>query len=287
MRLLAISDLHLNYEANRRALSVLPSHRDDWLALAGDVGSREEDLEFALDVLLPRFERVAWVPGNHDLWSVDGEDSGARGEARYERLVSICRSRGVLTPEDPYEVWPGDGPPCLLAPLFLLYDYSFRPDEVPEERAVDWAAESGVLCADERYLYPDPWPSRQAWCRERTRRTAERLAALPAYRRAVLVNHFPLRRDLTRIPRIPRFTVWCGTRETEDWHIRFRAAAVVSGHLHVRATDWRDGVRFEEVSLGYPHQWHEERGLEGYLREILPGPASGPSSGNGGPVWRR
>lgn len=287
MRLLATSDLHLNYESNRRALSALPPHPGDWLALAGDVGSREEDLEFALDVLLARFARLAWVPGNHDLWSMPGEDSGARGEARYQRLVSICRSRGVLTPEDPYEVWPGEGPPRVIAPLFLLYDYSFRPDEIPEEGAVDWAAESGVLCADERYLQPDPWPSRQAWCRERVRATAERLAALPPDARAVLVNHFPLRRDLTRIPRIPRFTVWCGTRETEDWHVRFRAAVVVSGHLHVRATDWRDGVRFEEVSLGYPHQWREEAGLEGYLREILPGPASGPPSGNGGPVWRR
>jgi len=79
-----------------------------------------------------------------------------------------------------------------------------------------------------------------------------------------------------RIPRIPRFTPWCGTRRTAEWHIRYRAVAAVSGHLHVRATDWRDGTRFEEVSLGYSGQWDLMRGVDGYLRQILgTGPADG------------
>jgi len=33
---------------------------------------------------------------------------------------------------------------CLLH-SFLLYDYSFRPDEISEEQAVDWAAETEVV----------------------------------------------------------------------------------------------------------------------------------------------
>jgi hypothetical protein len=89
----------------------------------------------------------------------------------------------------------------------------------------------------------------------------------------VLVNHFPLRQDLIRTPRVPRFTFWCGSTLTDDWHRQFRAKVVVSGHLHVRSTDWVDSVRFEEVSLGYPRQWRVDLGLLHYLREILPGPA--------------
>jgi len=73
------------------------------------------------------------------------------------------------------------------------------------------------------------------------------------------------------LPRIPRFAIWCGTRATEDWHIRYRARVVVSGHLHFRTTDWRDGVRFEEVSLGYPRHWRSQRSMEDYLRPVLPG----------------
>ena len=79
------------------------------------------------------------------------------------------------------------------------------------------------------------------------------------------------------MPRIPRFSIWCGTRRSEDWHLRFRAAAVVYGHLHIPATHHRDGVRFEEVSLGYPRQWDAEKGPARYLREILPGPPPPPA----------
>ena len=93
----------------------------------------------------------------------------------------------------------------------------------------------------------------------------------------VLINHFPLRQDLAVLPRIPRFSIWCGTRRTEDWHLRFRADVVIYGHLHIRATHFRDGVRFEEVSLGYPQNYDPHRGIEPYLRQILPHPTKGPA----------
>lgn len=271
MRLLAISDLHLGHSANRRALEDLPAHPDDWLIVAGDVGERIEHLEFALDLLGERFEALVWVPGNHDLWSVPGDGAELRGEALYRELVATCQERGVYTPEDPYPVWNGSGPPTVIAPLMVLYDYTFRPDEVPVEKAVDWAMETGVRCADERYLHPDPYESRSDWCHSRVAYTERRLAEIPEGHRTVLVNHFPLRQEHARLPRIPRFSVWCGTRRTEDWHTRFAADVVVSGHIHIRTTRFVDGVRFEEVSLGYPRQWHHELGMASYLREILPG----------------
>jgi predicted phosphodiesterase len=280
MRLLAISDLHVGYRANRAALEALPAHPDDWLILAGDIGETEAHLEHTLALLAPRFRRLVWCPGNHDLWTV--RDGDARGLAKYERLISICRRWSVLTPEDEYAVFDGHGERFLIAPLFLLYDYTFRPDHVPAERAVDWAVESGVLCADEELLHPHPFETRAAWCQERCRVTEQRLerAVHATGLRTILVNHFPLKQCLASLPAIPRFQIWCGTRTTEDWHQRFRAAVVVSGHLHIRKTTHVDSTRFEEVSLGYPErQWRVERGLAGYLREILPGVPSHGSAG--------
>lgn len=269
MRLLATSDLHLAHRENRAALEALPAHRDDWLIVAGDVGERTEHLVFALETLTPRFARVIWTPGNHDLWCpIDALDR-TRGQARYEELVAICRRYGVLTPEDPYVAWPAE-PDTFIVPMFLLYDYTFRPDDVAEHEAVAWARASGVVCSDEQLLDPRPWPSRAAWCRARCELTEARLAALPAGARTILVNHWPLRHDLARPPRIPRFSLWCGTRRTEDWPRRFNARSVISGHLHLRTTLWRHGVRFDEVSLGYPRDWHHERGIEWYLRQVLP-----------------
>ena len=156
-----------------------------------------------------------------------------------------------------------------IAPLFILYDYSFRPLHIPIERAVDWAREEGIECADEVLLHPDPYADLAEWCHARCEITEQRLKTYRNDLPTVLINHFPLREDLAKLPRIPRFSIWCGTRRTEDWHLRFNAAVVVSGHLHIRSTSHRDGVRFEEVSLGYPRQWSGLITPDHCVREIL------------------
>lgn len=270
MNLYAISDLHIGHPANRQALNELPAYPNDWLIVAGDIGETDAHLIEALRLLTSRFAQVLWVPGNHDLWTLPSEPNALRGEMKYQHWVQICREFGVLTPEDPYVIWPGNPKPYVLAPLFLLYDYTFRPETVSADNALAWAAETDVICADEVVLHPDPYPTREAWCAARCRYTEERLSAVVDQGDLILINHFPLRYELAYLPRIPRFSLWCGTTQTEDWHQRFPVAAVVYGHLHIRKTDMIDGVRFEEVSLGYPRQWAVERGVAAYLRKILP-----------------
>ena len=164
MKLYAIADLHLANAVNRTALAKLPPHQNDWLILAGDIGETEAHLHYALSTLTPKFAQILWVPGNHDLWTMPTQAGAQRGEAKYRRLVSICRRYGALTPEDPYPRWPGDDATCILAPLFTLYDYSFRPDDVPEADALAWAADHGVVATDEYLLHPDPYLTRSSWC---------------------------------------------------------------------------------------------------------------------------
>jgi 3',5'-cyclic AMP phosphodiesterase CpdA len=272
MKLYAMSDLHVGFDVNRRALETLRDHPDDWLILAGDIGETIPHLEWTLRTLRPRFRKLVWVPGNHDLWTLPADPNQARGEPRYRQLVDVCRAHDVLTPEDPYPVWEdGEGPPVVLAPLFLLYDYSFRPAGSTKAEAMEDAVTAGVVCTDEFLLHPDPYPSREAWCRSRVDETAARLAAIPERYQTVLVSHFPLRQDLVFLPRIPQFSLWCGTSLTEDWHQRYRALAVVYGHLHIPRTSWRHEVRFEEVSSG-----HGPNGTGSApaprLRQVLPYP---------------
>ncbi|MFT5686143.1 MAG: 3',5'-cyclic AMP phosphodiesterase CpdA [Myxococcota bacterium] len=286
MKLLAISDLHVGHRPNREALAGMPSCPDDWLIIAGDIGENAEHLRLCLDALLPRFSKLIWVPGNHELYTSRRDPCQLRGEDRYRWLVGLCQERGVLTPEDDWPLWPGEGPPTRLAPVFVGYDYSFGPAGLSPQQVVSWASEAGIRPTDERLLHPDPYPSRSAWCEARVALTEARLSAVAPGERLVLINHYPLRADLVRLFRIPRFTPWCGTRLTEEWHRRFPIDVVVSGHLHMRATDWRDGVRFEEVALGYPRHWRSEQGIGHYLRQILPRTAS-PPGGRGGPIWHR
>ena len=138
MQLLALSDVHVEHRVNREGLLALPARPDDWLVLAGDVSDSVEGLAWALDALRPKFNRLLWVPGNHELWCPS--DAKERGEARYARLVATCRERGVLTPEDEYVEWPlaHEGKRLRIALLFLLYDYTFAPDEhVGRARALE------------------------------------------------------------------------------------------------------------------------------------------------------
>lgn len=289
LRLLAISDLHVDFKANMAALREVPDgYQDDWLILGGDICTTEKHTREALDLLAPKFAKLIWVPGNHELWSSRGETPAKtmlHGEEKYRSLVEVCREYGVATPEDPYPRWSGAGGPAIVAPLFIPYDYSFRPDHVSLDGAIPWAQEAGIMCTDERAINPAPYDTIIDWCAARVKQTEERLAALDSQTPLILVNHFPLRRDLVRLRRIPRFIIWCGTRLTEDWHRRFPVKAVISGHLHVRATDYRDGVRFEEVSLGYPRHWERENGVHHYFRQILPSHQYQPD-GDAGPFWR-
>ena len=64
-----------------------------------------------------------------DEWEARAADAAA-GESRYNAMVALARSLGVVTPEDPYPIWPAGDRPIVIAPLFLLYDYTFRPDDV-------------------------------------------------------------------------------------------------------------------------------------------------------------
>nr|WP_312866136.1 metallophosphoesterase [Streptomyces boluensis] len=285
----AVSDLHVRFADNRRIVEDLrPEHPDDWLIVAGDVGEFVEDITWALGLLRERFAQVVWAPGNHELWTPPDDPVRLRGAHRYDHLVRLCRELGVHTPEDPYPVWRGAGGPVAVAPLFVLYDYTFRvPAAHTKEQSLAYAEEAGVVCSDEFLLHPDPYPSREAWCAARVAATEARLAALPDDLDTVLVNHFPLIREPTQVLRFPEFAQWCGTSATDRWPVRYRAAEVVYGHLHIPRLLHKDGVPHREVSLGYPREWRQRPGTPGrpvrILTERTAPPRDGAAAAGSGP----
>lgn len=270
--LLAISDLHITYPENRQIVERLqPFTEHDWLLVAGDVAETVADVEWTLSTLANRFAKVVWVPGNHELWTTRRDSVSLRGEARYRHLVEVARRWGVVTPEDPYPIWDGPGGPVRIAPLFLLYDYSFLPDgATTSEEGLALAYETGVVCTDESLLHADGHESRQAWCAARVAETERRLQEYADGPPLVMVNHYPLVREPTLVLRYPVFAMWCGTVRTQDWHRRFPTVAVVYGHLHIPRTTWHDGVPHMEVSVGYPREWRRRTTPPGQLRRVLP-----------------
>jgi len=273
----AISDLHIAYPENRQIVADLAAPApQDWLIVAGDVAETIADVRWALATLRERFAEVIWSPGNHELWTTAHDPVQLRGVERYAHLVDLCRSLDVRTPEDPYLIWSGPGGPAAVAPLFTLYDYSFLPPGTSTKaEGLAYAHRTGIVCTDEAMLHPDPFPTREQWCWRRLAETEDRLAEVGPQLPTVLINHYPLVRTPMDVLRYPEFAMWCGTDRTADWHLRYRAAVMVYGHLHIPRTTVYDGVRFEEVSVGYPREWRRRLAVPGQLRRILPGPQPG------------
>lgn len=270
----AISDLHVGHRGNEHIVDrIHPKDPDDWLIVAGDVAERVDDIADVLRRLSARFEKVIWVPGNHELYTTAKDPLQIHGVARYDYLVQTARDLGVITPEDIYPLFdPGNGAePVRVVPMFLLYDYTFRPEGTTNAlQALAVARERNVVATDEFLLSPEPFGTRDAWSRSRIASTQERLDAIDPAEKTVLINHWPLRREPTEVLMYPEFSLWCGSERTADWHLRYNAACCVYGHLHIPRTTYYDGVRFEEVSVGYPREW-KRRGLpEPLLRAIIP-----------------
>ena len=194
-----------------------------------------------------------------------------RGEACYQKLVDVCRALGVVTSEDPYPTWQTATVPVVVAPLFVLYDYAFRPagtftkeKDSPLRRPLASSALTSTSCIQ----IPTP-PVRTGVVRgSHTRETG--WPASTGYPTA-LVNHWPLHCEPMQILRHPEFGLWYGTAQTARWHIEYNAKVVVYGHLHIPRTIELSGVRFEDVSVGYPRQWKAQQTRSDWLHEVLPG----------------
>ena len=300
--LFAISDLHVSYPENRELVEGLrPASDADWLIVAGDVGEKVADVEWTLGRLRelfgdPLFVRhpkgveptaraLALAPAIADILSraqsvlaSPAFEEGVEVPVHVDELGEVILITGSnMSGKSTFLRTLGinlclayAGGPVAVCPLFLLYDYTWRagtPGATTKEQALAHSRELGVVCTDEMLLHPDPYPSREAWCRARVAQTEARLAALDVP--TVLVNHFPLVEEPTRILRYPVFAQWCGTRLTADWPVRFRAKAVVYGHLHIPRTTTHDGVPHHEVSVGYPREWRRRGGPRGPVR-VLP-----------------
>ena len=189
-----------------------------------------------------------WYPngkGELDRQSYIGIDR-FKGRERYFRLVELLREVGVDTPEDDYPVF-GD---VTVAPLFTLYDYSFRPPGLSVPEALEGARNARAMLDDE--LFIAPYVDIPAWCAERVAYSRGRLSSIEGP--TLLVNHWPLVVEPTLRLAKQEMALWCGTAATRDLPVEHDAVGVIHGHLHMPEEIRVDGVPHFDVSLGYPFE---------------------------------
>ena len=279
MRVFALSDVHVDYQANMSWLQALsPTHYgDDALILAGDVSDDLNKLRAALTRVRATFAEVFFVPGNHELWVRRGE--GADSMAKFWQILELCAALGVRT--SPAQVGTGGhNQGVWIVPLFSWY---LQPEEGEGSLFVEKPGEDLTLemWADNYFTRWSPLaPGRTV--AETFLRLNEPYLARQYDTPAISFSHFVPRLELifrTQEEREP------AGRVLRDAHPRFNFSRVagcmgleaqirrlgsrvhVYGHQHRNRHRSIDGVLYISHCLGYPH----ER-VNGYVHSIGSGP---------------
>lgn len=245
MRVWAVSDLHLDYAANRQWLQQLSLHdyNDDVLILAGDVSDRLTLLEDAFRTLAARFASVLFVPGNHDLWI-----KRERMHDSFEKLAavhSVMQEWGVR--KDIFRQ--GE---VAIVPLQGWYDYSFGvADDYLKAAWADYRNCQWPGYEDESLtkLFTGQNPSLST-------------PALQDARQIISFSHFLPRIDLMpeRIPdKHRKIYPVLGTTVLESQLRQLGSSVHVYGHSHVNLQVTIDGVNYVNNAFGYPSEAHFTR----------------------------
>ena len=283
-QLLAISDLHVGYAENRELVERMrPETDDDWLLVAGDVAETVADIQWALRLLarpLRQGHLGAGQPRAVDPPRGPGHAARRRPLRAPGRAVPGARRGHARGPV------PGLGGPrraghrrAAVPALRLLLPPAGLRDQGGGARVR--ARGPGVVCTDEYLLHPDPYPTREAWCRgpgRRDRAPARRAADRRCRRCWSTTSRWsahPTECCATRSSRM-----WCGTELTADWHRRFRA----DGHglrppAHPADHLATTGSASRRSRVGYPREWRAAPGPPG---QAAPDPAEEVEAGDRG-----
>lgn len=118
MRVFALSDIHVDYEGNKRWLFNLSrqDYQQDILILAGDITDDLAVLEQCFGYLSSIFHQVLYVPGNHELWvKRDAIKCSFEKFNTISRLASDCDISMQYYQTDALGI----------VPLLAWYDFSF------------------------------------------------------------------------------------------------------------------------------------------------------------------
>jgi len=245
MRVFAISDLHVDFDENKSWLAALSleDYKHDVLICAGDLSHRLGEVSQSLQSLRKRFDKVMYIPGNHELW-VNGHSEGTSME-KFRQVMRVAAEEGVLTQ-------PVILDDVSLVPLHGWYDYSFG--EPSADLLQKWA--DYHLC-----LWPDGLTQQEI-----ALYFLSQNQPLPTdtTKPVISFSHFVPRGDL--VPNSGtggRFLRPVLGSEALDVQIRKLGAFMhIYGHYHVHGRQELDGVVYVNNALGYPREeWLAERRL--------------------------
>lgn len=239
MRVFAISDIHIDYEENRKWLNRLSSwdYTKDVLVLAGDVTDNPHLLDKAFEHLKSRFSEVLYVPGNHDLW-VYRDPQNPDSLRKFYRIKELAGNCGI-------RMEPFHSGELSIVPLLGWYDYSFgRPSGELLDAWADYGACRWPQGMDEAGLTRYFTSLNEAYLDTRNRHV-------------ISFSHFLPRIDImpVYIPQSRRMLYpVLGSSMLEKQVRALNSSIHVYGHSHVNVHVTRDNTAYINNAFGYPYE---------------------------------
>lgn len=239
MRIFAVSDLHIDYDENRKWLFNLSDHRfkKDILILGGDITHNEPLMVEALSFLSRIFYKVIFVPGNHDVWV--RQDDGLDSLEKFYHILSLCRDIGVVTQPFLTES-------LLIVPLFAWYDYSFGR---PAEKLLS-AWRDFYTCSWPDSLDPEKLTDFFLELNEPNLKASKRFT--------ITVSHFLPTLDLLSRFNIPVHKRYIfpvlGAEKLNHQIKKLRSMIHVFGHSHINQNHVMGETRYINNAFGYPYE---------------------------------
>jgi Icc-related predicted phosphoesterase len=276
VRIASVSDIHTDFAENRDVMVKLAAeiyHRGaDVVIVAGDVSHKNDRIERALVALSYVAGRVAYLPGNHDLWfdvPHAPSNKGINTWARYRsELRELAEKIGAhYLPASPLVI-----DRVAIAGTCGWYDYSLAPEAIRTsigDEALAAKTFGGVMWSDARFIAfrngDAALMSDAEVARQMEAELAEQLRAIdddPAIDQCVVVtHHLPFDEVVTHTGTLPWefFNAFMGSsslgriiKETK------KAKVAIYGHTHLVGERTIDRLRVFGTPLGYPR---ERKGL--------------------------
>jgi Icc-related predicted phosphoesterase len=239
MRIFAVSDLHVDFDANARWVTdlSLADYRDDVLIVAGDISDALTRLDECLRQLTSRFKHVLYTPGNHDLW-VLRDSTVANSLEKLHAVCGVAENCGA-------SMQPFSYGKLSIVPLWSWYDFSFGPmndklqDTWADFRACRWPQNWGVDDIAAHFF------------------SMNRPYVCEPGHRVLSFSHFLPRIDVmpTLVPQAFRYLYpVLGSTRLDSLIKQLGSWLHVYGHSHVNRQVELDGTLYVNNALAYPSE---------------------------------
>ena len=266
MAIYAWSDLHTDYDRNLIFIQALPgiNYANDTIVIAGDVSDKLSLLEQTLMLFREKFDRVFFIPGNHDLW-VNQSDHKHSLE-KLAAVEALCQRLSIsMVPElvdDP------DAGPTWVVPLHSWYS---KPEHGQDSLYIRKAGEDPSLrmWMDE---YNVRWPTPVSTEHDSPSRHLLQRNNLDGFdalgHPVITASHFLPRVELMVPDEVPdfirpnendpapsfNFSRVAGSTLIEDTLRRLDSQLHIYGHQHYNRWRQVDDTWYVSHCMGYPRE---------------------------------